>query len=175
MKLLAISGSLQRGSVNTLLLENAAKVIGVRAEMADLNLPLYSGDLETEGIPIKVLKLASQISAADAVIISTPEYNKNLSGVLKNALDWVSRTKGKPWAGKPIAIMSATAGRSGGERAQNSLRLCLQPFAPRLLNGPEVLIGHAQSAFEDGVLIDARYTVALNALMAALKGSASSR
>ena len=61
--------------------------------MADLNLPLYSGDLETEGIPIKVLELASQISAADAVIIATPEYYKTLSGVLKTALDWVSRTK----------------------------------------------------------------------------------
>ncbi|MEM6306572.1 MAG: NAD(P)H-dependent oxidoreductase, partial [Pseudomonadota bacterium] len=87
-----------------------------------------------------------------------------------NALDWVSRVPGQhPWAGKPVAIMSATAGRAGGERAQNSLRLCLQPFNPRLLNGPEVLVGGAQNAFTDGVLINDRYANAVTALMAAVK------
>jgi chromate reductase len=72
------------------------------------------------GIPAEVQELADQIAAADAVIIAGPEYNKALSGVLKNALDWVSRTKGNPWRDKPVAIMSATGGRAGGERTQFS-------------------------------------------------------
>lgn len=82
--------------------------------------------------------LVDQIAAADAVVISTPEYNKSISGVLKNALDWVSRTSGKPWAGKPVAIMSAAAGRAGGERAQFALRLCMVPFRADLVAGQEL-------------------------------------
>ena len=177
LKLLGISGSLRKDATNSMLLREAARLFGdCEYTHANIDFPLYDGDNEeADGVPEVVQVLARQIADADAVIISTPEYNKGPSGALKNALDWVSRTKDKPWAGKPVAIMSATAGRSGGERAQNSLRLCLQPFAPRLLNGPEVLVGHAQSAFEDGVLIDARYKAALTALMRALKESASSR
>ena len=175
MKLLAISGSLRIASLNTLLLRHAAREISTDVQFADLNLPLYSGDIEDAGIPASVQTLADQIACADAVIISTPEYNKNISGVLKNALDWVSRTPGNPWAGKPVAIMSATAGRSGRERAQNSLRLCLQLFAPRLLNGPEVLVGSAHHAFASGILINERYQKAVGALMAALRAEVSMR
>jgi chromate reductase len=137
--------------------------------------PIYSADIEEAGIPVSVQTLVDLIASTDAVIISTPEYNKNISGVLKNALDWVSRTPGNPWARKPVAIMSATAGRSGGERAQNSLRLCLQPFAPRLLNGPEVLVGSAHDAFASGILINKRYQKAVGALMAALRAEVSMR
>ncbi len=169
MTLLGLSGSLRNASLNTALLHHAANAFGGDFVQGDLNLPLYNGDIEAKGIPTAVQTLADQIASADAVIIATPEYNKNLSGVLKNALDWVSRTKGAPWADKPVAIMSATAGRAGGERAQNSLRLCLQPFRPRLLNGPEVLVGAAHEAFEDGVLINPRYVEAVANLMAALK------
>jgi chromate reductase len=175
MKLLAISGALRKASLNTLLVRHAAGEISTDYHLADLNLPLYSADIEEAGIPVSVQTLADQIASTDAVIISTPEYNKNISGVLKNALDWVSRTPGNPWAKKPVAIMSATAGRSGGERAQNSLRLCLQPFAPRLLNGPEVLVGSAHDAFASGILIDERYRKAVDALMAALRTEVSLR
>ena len=169
MKVLAISGALRQGSLNTKLVRYAAQTFGAEFEIADLNLPLYSGDVENIGIPKCVQTLADQIKAADAVIIATPEYNKNVSGVLKNALDWVSRTHGNPWVRKPVAIMSATAGRSGGERAQNSLRLCLQPFIPRLLNGPEVLIGSAHEAFETGTLVNEKYQKAVAILMDALR------
>lgn len=84
---------------------------------ADLRFPLYDGDLEArDGIPTAVQTLSDQIAQADAVVIASPEYNKSISGVLKNALDWVSRTDGNPWRDKPLAIVSATAGRAGGER-----------------------------------------------------------
>ncbi|NPD21749.1 NADPH-dependent FMN reductase, partial [Alterinioella nitratireducens] len=107
---------------------------------------------------------------ADAVAISTPEYNQSLSGVLKNALDWVSRVKGNPWADKPVAIMSAAAGRAGGARAQYALRLALNPFQPRLLTGPEVMVAGPDGEFDaEGRLTGALYRDALSALMAKLR------
>ena len=171
-KLLGICGSLRAGSCNLKLLREAARIYDpLDYAEADLRLPLYDGDLEdAEGIPEKVQRLADQIAAADAVVIAGPEYNKALSGVLKNALDWVSRTKGAPWRGKPVAILSAAGGRGGGERTQWSLPLCLTPFRPRLLTGPEVLVGNADEQFDaEGRLINERNLAALSDLMAALR------
>lgn len=175
--LLTISGALRAGSTNRLLLAEAVRLFGPAAHVdADLRLPLYDGDLEAEGIPAEVQRLADQIAAADAVVIATPEYNKALSGVLKNALDWVSRTKGNPWRDKPVAIVSAAAGRAGGERAQFSLRLCLTPFRPRLLPGPEVMVADSGSAFgEDGHLKDARTIRGLQELMTLLRAEVQAR
>lgn len=171
-RLLGISGSLRKEATNTQLVREAARLFEAgEFELADLNLPLYDGDLEdAHGIPGPVQVLADQIRAADAVIISTPEYNKALSGVLKNALDWVSRTKGNPWSDKPVAIMSATAGRSGGERTQSSLRLCMAPFRPRLVAGPEILVAASGSAFDGaGRLENERTQANLQTLMERLK------
>jgi chromate reductase, NAD(P)H dehydrogenase (quinone) len=177
LTLLGIPGALRRGSTNRLLLAEARRLFGeaIHTE-ADLRLPLYDGDMEdAEGIPAAVQTLADQIRAADAIVISTPEYNKALPGVLKNALDWVSRTKGGPWRDKPVAIMSAAGGRAGGERSQFSLRPCLTPFRPRLLPGPEVLVGDSGNAFDaEGRLIDARYVKALQELMDLLRAEAQS-
>ncbi len=171
--ILGICGALRRASTNRALLAEAMRHYGpARYVEADLHLPLYDGDLEEEaGIPEAVQTLADQIRAADAALISTPEYNSALSGVLKNALDWVSRVPGgSPWAGKPVAIMSAAAGRAGGARSQFSLRLCLAPFRPRLLQGPEMLLAASRSAFDDtGRLRDPQAEKALKALVAALK------
>ncbi|MCY4179683.1 MAG: NAD(P)H-dependent oxidoreductase [Litoreibacter sp.] len=170
--LLGISGSLRKSATNRFLIREAARLGAATSFIeADLRLPLYDGDLEeAEGIPASVQTLADQIAAADAVVISTPEYNKGISGVLKNALDWVSRTKGGPWAGKPVAIMSATAGRAGGERTQFNLRHAMMPFRPRILQGPEVLVGGNMNEFdENGQLTGERYQQTLTDLMNALK------
>ena len=115
-QLLGISGSLRADSVNTKLIKEAARLFGPSGfTEADLNIPLYNGDDEDrDGLPASVLALVAQIEAADGIIISTPEYNAAIPGVLKNALDWVSRHKPSPWAGKPVAVMSAAAGRAGG-------------------------------------------------------------
>jgi len=141
---------------------------------ADLRVPLYDGDLENDsGIPEEVQTLSDQIAEADAVIVATPEYNKGISGVLKNALDWVSRTSGTPWAGKPVALMSATAGRAGGERTQNMARLCLTPFRPHIVPGPEVLVGATfQQWDEDGRLTNEINAKALDELMQILRRTA---
>ncbi|MDT8854550.1 NAD(P)H-dependent oxidoreductase [Paracoccaceae bacterium Fryx2] len=173
--LLCICGALRAASTNRLLLAEAVRAFGpADVGHADLRLPLYDGDLEAaEGIPPGVQRLADQIAGADAIVISTPEYNKALPGVLKNALDWVSRTKGGPWRDKPVAILSAADGRAGGERSQFSLRLCLTPFRPRLLTGPEVLVAQSRSAFDaEGRLTDARNTAALTELMHLLRAEA---
>lgn len=171
---LGICGALRAGSTNRLLLDEARRLFGPADHLdADLRLPLYDGDLEeAAGIPAAVQHLADQIATADAVIIATPEYNKAPPGVLKNALDWVSRTKGGPWRDRPVAIVSAAGGRAGGERSQFALRLMLTPFRPRLLPGPEVLVADSGTAFDgDGRLKDPRYVRALTELMADLRAA----
>lgn len=170
--LLGLSGSLRREASNTRLLNEAARLFAPGGFVqAALNLPLYDGDLEDRlGIPAPVQILADQIAAADGVIISTPEYNKGPSGLLKNALDCVSRTKGSPWRDKPVAVMSAAAGRAGGERAQMVLRSFMVPFRPRMLTGPEVHLAASNDAFDkNGHLISGAYTKTLQALMDRLR------
>ena len=173
--LLGVCGSLRAASVNRKLMLEAKRVFDP-AEFTDANLrmPLYDGNLEdAHGIPTEVQILADQIAVADAVIVVGPEYNKALSGVLKNAFDWISRTQGNPWRDKPVAILSATAGRSGGERTQNSMRLCMMPFRARVLPGPEVLIGAAAKEFgEDGRLTNERGIALLEELMTDLRKAA---
>lgn len=176
LTLLGIAGALRQGSTNRMLLREARAAFGPARQLeADLNLPLYDGDLEsTEGYPAGVTRLYDQIAEADAVVISTPEYNKAPPGVLKNALDWVSRIKGNPWEDKPVAIISAAGGRGGGDRSQFALRLMLTPFQPRLLTGPELLVADSSNAFdEEGHLKDPRYRKVLDQLMAKLRAAAS--
>lgn len=175
MKLLGICGSLRAGSHNRkLMLEGRRMFAPETFEEGDLRLPLYDGDLEErEGIPEAVQRLADRIRGADAVIIASPEYNKALPGVLKNALDWVSRTKGGPWRGKPVAIVSASDGRAGGDRGQFSLRLCMVPFRANVLPGPEVMVAHASQEFDaEGRLVTESYQRALGELMGDLRKAA---
>ncbi len=169
--LLGISGSLRTDSSNSKLIRAAAKVYGGPFTESDLNLPLYNGDLETaDGVPDAVQSLAEAIKGAEAVIVSTPEYNQSLSGVLKNALDWVSRTKIAPWRDKPVAIMSAAAGRAGGARASYALRLAITPFRPRLVSGPDMMLANSNAQFDDeGHLTDERAAKTLGDLIDALK------
>ncbi len=170
-RLLGISGSLRRDSTNRRLLREAARLYGQAKYIeADLHLPLYDGDLEKEqGIPEGVQLLAEQIAASDAVLVSGPEYNKSISGVLKNALDWVSRVKDNPWQDKPVAVMSAAAGRGGGEVGQYALRQALQAFRPRLISGGSVMVAAAHSEFDaGGRLISKDYIESLKGLTGAL-------
>lgn len=170
--LLGIPGALRASSTNRKLLRAAARLFGPCTYVeADIRMPLYDGDLEeADGIPAPATHLAAQIAQADAVLIATPEYNKAPPGVLKNALDWVSRVEGTPWADKPVAVMSAAAGRAGGERAQMVLRGYMVPFRPRILQGPEIHLAASHTAFDDdGNLTGEWYVKDLTALMAALR------
>jgi chromate reductase len=175
LKLLGISGALRAASTNTKLMHEAVRLFGpCEFTEANLRLPLYDADLEAEGIPPEVMTLAEQIRDADAVVISTPEYNKMIPGLLKNALDWISRTGLSPWDGKPLAIMSAAAGRAGGERSQYSLRWAMTPFNAQILQAPEVLVADSSHAFdEQGRLIHERTEAGLEKLMTKLRDAAS--
>jgi len=167
--LLGLCGSLRADSYNRkLMLEAVARWPGRFVE-GSLRLPLYDGDLEAEGIPGAVTALAGQVAAADALVIACPEYNKGPPGVVKNALDWLSRVRPNPLNGKRVAIVSATAGRAGGERAQVMLRAMLVPHRVHALTWPEVLVGGAASEFDgDGRLMAQSYRDALDGLIGRL-------
>lgn len=171
-KLLVISGSLRKGSYNRMLLKEAQTAFG-KAEIieADLNFPLYDGDLEeAEGVPDDVKTLTDQIKNADAVVISSPEYNKGITGVLKNALDWISRVEGMPFKGKPTVVMSANMGRTGGETGQFMTISCLIPLQAQIVNGPMLCIATAQNEFDDnGALTNDHYKKVLSGKMDALR------
>ncbi len=172
LTLLGLCGSLRRESTNRKLMRAAAPHFGTaRFIEGDLRLPLYDGDLEeAHGVPAEVQRLGDEIRDADAVVIACPEYNKALSGVMKNALDWVSRVKGGVWRDKPVALLSAAAGRAGGERSQFSLRLALNAFRPRVLPGPEVMLADSARQFDaEGRLLDEGAQKLLQELMGDLR------
>ena len=173
LKLVGICGSLRRDSWNRKLLGAARDAFGpARYSEGDLRLPLFDEDLEAQGIPPEVTTLKTLIAEADAVVIACPEYNKAPPGVLKNALDWLSRG-GAPWRDKPVAIVSAAGGRAGGERTQFALRLMMVPFRAHLLQGPEVMLASPAKAFDDsGALQDERAAKLLTELMEDLRAAA---
>ena len=169
--LVGLCGSLRHASLNRKLLNEAVRLYRPdEYEEVDLSLPLFDEDMETTGIPVKVKELAAVIEKADAIIIASPEYNKGISGVLTNALDWLSRTPGSIWKDKPVALVSAAAGRSGGETAQYMTRACLTPFGPRLVTAPNVCVANAKDQFDaNGSLVSERYTNTLKLLMEKLR------
>ena len=158
LKVLGISGSLRKDSFNTAALHTAADLAddSLSFSFADLSqIPLYDQDLRDKVVPEAVQTLCQQILDADAVLFSTPEYNYSVSGVLKNAIDWLSRLDPQPFADKPVAVMSASMSVFGGVRAQYDLRRILIYLDGHFLNKPEVMIASAHTKFdEDGKLTD---------------------
>ena len=150
--ILAIAGSLRRDSYNKSALRAAQGLCpeGARLEIYDIaRLPLFNQDEERNPTP-KVTDFKQKIRAADAILISTAEYNYGLPGVLKNAIDCASRPYGdNAWNGKPIAIMSAALGTAGGIRAQYQLRQCFVFLNLEAVVQPEVAIASAQQRFDD--------------------------
>ena len=170
--IVGLSGSLRKASSNTKLLKYTEKKIklindGLHFSYGNIELPLYNDDLEKEkGMPESVMKLGDTLSQASGIIISSPEYNKGISGALKNCFDWMSRLKPNPFTSKTVAIVSATDGRSGGERCQYMLRMCLTPFDCNIIQTPEVLIGYSSRAFNDiGDLTDEKSNELLDKLL----------
>lgn len=146
IRVLGISGSLRRDSWNTLLLRAAQKLApaGMTIEIASIReIPFYDGDVEAVGMPAEVTALRERIRAADAVLIASPEYNASIPGVLKNALDWISRPPAQPMDGKPIAIFGASPGATGTIRGQAHLRQTLANVNGLVLVQPVVAVGLA--------------------------------
>jgi chromate reductase len=172
IKILAICGSLRKGSYNMAALRTAIsqKPPNMTVDVADISqIPLYNEDVRQQGFPPSVETLRRQIAAADALLFACPEYNYSMSGVLKNAIDWASRPPDQPFAGKPCAIIGAAAGMAGSARAQYDLRRSCVFLDMHPLNKPEVLIGQAQTKFDaEGNLIDEAARGFIRDLMVAL-------
>jgi chromate reductase len=158
MKVLGISGSLRKGSYNSMALRAAQKLApeGVTVEIADISrIPMYNDDVRAAGEPAEVAALKAQVRAADAVLLVTPEYNFSIPGVLKNTLDWMSRPPEPPFDGKVVAIMGASPGPVGTARVQYDLRKVLVFMNTFTVNKPEVFISNAATKFNaEGELTD---------------------
>ncbi|MBE2223405.1 MAG: NAD(P)H-dependent oxidoreductase [Anaerolineae bacterium] len=160
LKVLGFAGSLRQKSHNRNLLRAAETVLpqGMTLEIFDLiDIPLFNQDVEAEGIPAPVMAFREAMKKADSLLIATPEYNWSIPGVLKNALDWVSR-KGPdlqaPLDGKTIAVMGAGGGY-GTMRAQLHLREILAHNRLHVLPHPQLMVVKAWQHFdEDGTLTD---------------------
>jgi chromate reductase, NAD(P)H dehydrogenase (quinone) len=122
---LAFSGSLSSDSINHQLVQYAAsRLTGVNVNVISLRdhpLPLFSTDEERQGIPDGVRQLQTLFDSADGFLISVPEYNSSLPAGFKNAIDWISRTGGKPFRDRPVVLMSTSPGGRGGASVQQHL------------------------------------------------------
>lgn len=153
MKVLGISGSLRKGSYNTMAMRLALRFAAdagaevSELELQPLDLPFYNQDVEDSGLPESVKKLSDSIRAADVLLIASPEYNHSISGVLKNAIDWASRG-GNAFSGKVAAIFGASTGFYGTVRAQPDLRKILAALDVLVVPQPQVMIQRAQEAFD---------------------------
>jgi chromate reductase len=128
-RILGIAGSLRVGSYNRRLLEAATEALpDADWRIARLRaIPAYDADVEARSLPPAVRQLKDEIEAADALVIATPEYNRSVPGVLKNAIDWASRPAHRsPLVGKPVLLMGASPGRGGAQRALEHLRQVLE-------------------------------------------------
>jgi chromate reductase len=157
MKILAISGALRKDSYNTQLLravkEQAPKEMEI--EIVTLHgIPLYDGDEEDKhGLPASVKALQDKVRQADGIIISTPEYNFSVPGVLKNATDWLSRS-GNPFKWKRVGVMGASQSPVGTARAQYHLRQNLIGLEGITMPKPEIFVALADKKFANGKLTD---------------------
>lgn len=181
MTILAISGSLRQGSINSQLLESARELApdGVEVRPFSLEgLPFYNGDLDRPGAwPEPVLAFADALRSADGVLIATPEYNHVIPGVLANALDWASRPLGgtPPLRGKPVAVIGASPGMVGTARAQDHLKFMLMTIGADLPPIQGLLVGQALTKMKQGRFTDEQTLQRLQTFMAALTESLSRR
>ncbi len=171
MRLLAISGSLRRGSYNGALLDAVGTECPSNIELVAWrglgDIPPFNEDLDT--VPRPVAELRNEIVRSDAVLIATPEYNGSIPGSLKNALDWASRPfPDNCLRGKPVAVIGASTGLFGAVWAQAELRKVLKAIGASILEA-ELPVPAAHDAFTpDGRLREPRLAVALSGIVGEL-------
>jgi chromate reductase len=158
LDIVGLCGSLRSGSINRMALKLLGQSMpdGMSLDIAEIrDVPFFDGDVLAHGFPAPVAALRERIRKADGVVIATPEYNFSIPGVLKNALDWISRGDDQPFAYKPVAIVSASPGPLGGARVQYDLRRVMLFVNAQVLAKPEVFIGGAGGKFDsDGRCTD---------------------
>jgi len=172
MKILAFGGALRTGSSNKKFAAEAlrvAKTLGAEGEYIDLRdypMPVYDGDIEAnEGIPENTKKLSAKIKEADAIIISTPEYNASIPGMLKNVIDWLSRDKPVALTDKHLLLLAASPGALGGVRVLWNARQPFEQLAMHVYPGMMGLSDSANSFDESGKLKDEKKLAQLTKLL----------
>jgi chromate reductase, NAD(P)H dehydrogenase (quinone) len=172
ISVLGIAGSLRQDSYNKTALRAAVELApaGMVIETFDLTpIQPYNEDVKQQGFPPPEQEFREKIRTADALLIVTPEYNRGVPGVLKNAIDWASRPPDQPFDGKPTAIFGASPGMVGTAVAQYELRRYLGVLNALVMNTPSVMIGQAGQKFdEQGRLTDQPTREIIGKLLAAL-------
>lgn len=172
MKLLVFAASHRKDSLNRKLAQVAAnhvKTLGAQvdfAEYAEFDMPLYNDEITTStGVPDSAKGFSRRVAGMQGIIISSPEYNWSYPGTLKNIIDWTSRTKPNPLAGKTVLLMSATPGNRGGITGLQHLKTSLE--ALQLFAYPKVFpLGQAEKMFDvQGALTEPKQQRALFALL----------
>jgi chromate reductase len=170
IKLVAFCGSLRKASFNRMALNAFDERLpaGTTMQTIEIEWPLYNAEIQAKGFPEPVQAAQKSMLEADGIVFACPEYNYGVSGVLKNAIDWLSRMTPQPFAGKPMAVFGASGGPLGTARAQYHLRQMMVFLDGRFVNKPEVMIGAAPSKFADGKFTDETGAKLLTDLGAAL-------
>lgn len=147
-------GSLRRDSFNAAVVRTLPELAPPGMSFTALGsvgeLPLFNDDILHAGLPAAVTAMADAIRPADGVLIITPEYNYSVPGVLKNAIDWLSRVPEQPLAGKPVLLQTASPSLLGGVRAQYHLRQILVYLNGLVFNTPEVMITGVNKKVDEG-------------------------
>ena len=162
-RIIGISGSLRRGSYNASLLRAAVESVPTdsKIEAASIRgVPLYDGDVEAaDGIPAAVAQLKDLVAGADALLLVTPEYNHSIPGVLKNAIDWMTRPSNdiaRVFGNKPVGLIGATPGGLGTAFSQTAWLPVLHTLGTRMYTGRSLYVSNAAKVFDgDGSLVDA--------------------
>ena len=171
-----LSGSLRKGSFNTMLLHNAMNLLPGDATMEIISfadIPVYNADLDLPAAaqrPAPVVAFRDRLANADGLVIVSPEYNYSIPGGLKNAIDWASRGEDSPLLKKPVAVMGATPGMWGTVRMQLAFQSVFLFLDMKPVLKPEVLIASASKKFDDqGRLTDDKAKDLIKRKLTALK------
>lgn len=162
LSFVTICGSLRKGSLNRRLMHTLPDFAPAGVSFTPFEeigaMPHYNADLQgAEGFPEAATRLRDLIADSDGVIIVSPEYNYSMPGVLKNAIDWISRFENQPFKHKPLSLMSASPSPFGGARCQVALRQSFVFLDARVFSMPEVMVyGAHDKISEDGQLTDER-------------------
>lgn len=158
LNLIGLSGSLRAGAYSTAILNSLKDALpdGVKLELHGLGeLPLFNDDLDGDGAPAAVTALRQAVLAADGLVVASPEYNHGMSGVLKNALDWLSRPAPRSaLLDKPVLTMTSSPSPLGGVRAQQQLNETFIATRSRLVIRRQIVIGAVAAKVVDGQLTD---------------------